>query len=276
MIDKILETVVNREVQDKEVAVLLSGGVDSLSVACAAHRLGKKVSAYTFHLEGDPTYDANKAEEAAKVFGWDFDLTIVPTDKLVEDFKTLVSKYDCRLKTQFENTFAYMYMFPKIKEKYIMMGMGVDHWYGSSKKCAMHFKEPKELFDQYRKEYFDDPAPANLMTLRTLTEEYDKSLVLPYLWHKEIEDFFWPMSWNDLNKGKKNKFLIREAFKEEFSKIEPIKVHLNMQLGANIDDLFEKLIDNKEINFKNRVRVMDICRDWYTLNQSNASLEHLF
>ena len=36
-----------------------------------------------------------------------------------------------------------------------------------------------------------------------------------------------------------------------------------MQLGANIDHLFEKLLTNKEINFKNRSRVMDICRDWY-------------
>ena len=44
-IDKILEAVVEKEVHDKEVAVLLSGGVDSLSVAFSAHRLGKKIHA---------------------------------------------------------------------------------------------------------------------------------------------------------------------------------------------------------------------------------------
>ena len=66
----------------------------------------------------------NKIEEASKKFGWNFDLTIVPTDKLVEDFKTLATKYDCRKKTQFENTFAYMYMFPKIKEKVCGDGYG--------------------------------------------------------------------------------------------------------------------------------------------------------
>ena len=52
MIDKIIEKVIDREVPDNEIAVLLSGGVDSLSVACAAHRLGKKVGTYTFHLDG--------------------------------------------------------------------------------------------------------------------------------------------------------------------------------------------------------------------------------
>ena len=74
MIDKIIEKVIDREVPDNEIAVLLSGGVDSLSVACAAHRLGKKVSAYTFNLDGDPSYDAKKAEEASNKFGWNFDL----------------------------------------------------------------------------------------------------------------------------------------------------------------------------------------------------------
>ena len=53
MIDKIIEKVIDREEwinPDNEIVVLLSGGVDSLSVACDAHRLGKKVSAYTLFI----------------------------------------------------------------------------------------------------------------------------------------------------------------------------------------------------------------------------------
>jgi hypothetical protein len=42
------------------------------------------------------------------------------------------------------------------------------------------------------------------------------------------------------------------------------KKHINLQLGSGVDKLFETLIDNKKINFKNRKRVMDICRDWST------------
>ena len=49
MIDKLLIEQIEEQTSDKEVAVLLSGGVDSLSVAFAAHRLGKKITAYTFH-----------------------------------------------------------------------------------------------------------------------------------------------------------------------------------------------------------------------------------
>ena len=39
MIDKILTKEIEKTVPDKEVAVLLSGGVDSISVAFAAERL---------------------------------------------------------------------------------------------------------------------------------------------------------------------------------------------------------------------------------------------
>jgi hypothetical protein len=162
-------------------------------------------------------------------------------------------------------------MFPKIKEKYVAMGMGVDIWYGSSKKVALHFKEPKSKFDAWRKEYFDQDTPPDLMTLKDLSKEFNKTLVLPYTWQKEVEDFFYPLDWKTLNRGK-NKKIIRDAFEPEFKQIEPIQKHANMQLCANIDHLFEKLLNNAEINFKKRGRVMDICRDWHELNKSKAAL----
>ena len=44
MIDNLLIDQIEQQTIDKNVAVLLSGGVDSLSVAFAAHRMGKKLS----------------------------------------------------------------------------------------------------------------------------------------------------------------------------------------------------------------------------------------
>ena len=42
MIDNLIIDQIEQQTIDKNVAVLLSGGVDSLSVAFAAHRMGKK------------------------------------------------------------------------------------------------------------------------------------------------------------------------------------------------------------------------------------------
>jgi len=52
MIKQLLETQIREQIPTEKCAVLLSGGVDSLSVALAAHNVGKKVVAYSFHLEG--------------------------------------------------------------------------------------------------------------------------------------------------------------------------------------------------------------------------------
>ena len=71
--------------QSNEVALLLSGGVDSISLGMSAQRLGKKVSAYTFHLEGEPSYDSSTAQDVAKTLGWNIDVTIVPKTNLKED-----------------------------------------------------------------------------------------------------------------------------------------------------------------------------------------------
>ena len=57
-----------------------------------------------------------------------------------------------------------------------------------------------------------------------LSKEFDKTLVLPYTWQKEVEDFFYPLDWKTLNRGK-NKKIIRDAFEPEFKQIEPIQKH---------------------------------------------------
>jgi asparagine synthetase B (glutamine-hydrolysing) len=160
MIDNILEDIIATEVPETDVAVLLSGGVDSLSLAFAAHRLRKKITAYTFHLEGDKSYDSLKAEEACNVFGWECNTIVVPTDKLREDFITLAKQYDCRKKTHFECTYPFLYVFPNIRNQYLLSGIGADGYYGVSKKAILHYKEPKELFDKFRIQYF---SPHNVI-----------------------------------------------------------------------------------------------------------------
>jgi asparagine synthetase B (glutamine-hydrolysing) len=150
MIDKLLEKIIQETVKDKNVAVLLSGGADSLSVALAANRLGYNIHAYSFHLKDQPTYDANKAEDASKKMGWKFTKVIVPIDNLVDDFHVLRTKFECVKKTQYECTFPFLYIFPQIEEETILSGFAADGHYGVSKRACIHFKQPKELFDQFR------------------------------------------------------------------------------------------------------------------------------
>ena len=260
-IDKILEKLMTKEVPDNEVAVLLSGGVDSLSVAFTAHRLGKKVHAYTFHLKDNPTYDSDKAQEASKIFGWKIDVIEVPVHNLERDFFTLLNKYHCKKKTHFECAFPFIYVYPKIKEKYVLTGMGFDDFYGLTKRCAIHFKTPKEKFDEYRMKTHFQPNNDGMDQHLYMCQEHNKILVSIGMQHQDVVDFFMKFDWYEMNKPFQ-KHHIRTAYSKEFTKIGKVKQHSNLQLVANIPALFETLFDNKKINFKNRKRTMDICRDW--------------
>lgn len=264
MIDKLLQDIVEKECKDNDVAVLLSGGIDSNSLLFTANRLGKKVHCYTFHLDTFlESYDSKKAQEVCKKFNFDLTVIEVPTNNLENDFISLAEKYKCQKKTQYECTFPFMYVIPKIKEKYVISGLVADGHFGLSKKACLHYKHPKEKFDKFRKDYFSVENPGGVIQLKMLCKEYDKVLSVPYL-DKKVFDYFIQFDWDTLNKPKE-KYEIRKCF-PEFNKIR-FKNHLNLQLVSRVDKTFETLLTNKKINFRNRQRVMDICKDWYKLKK---------
>jgi asparagine synthetase B (glutamine-hydrolysing) len=254
--------------------VLLSGGVDSLSVALAAHNVGIKVIAYSFHLEGNESYDFKTAQKFSEQMGWTFKPTIVPTDNLEEDWHTLV-KMGCKKKTHFECVFPFLYVYPNITEEYVLTGWGADGYFGTSKKAQMRYgseegnrrykeyfkKNPKNIktFDEARDIYFLPDNSAGLKWHNKVVEMYNKKHITPYL-HPTVKEYFYQFNWKELNKPVQ-KHHIRRAF-TELENFGIIRPHTNLHLGAGINVLFETLLNNSEINFRGRKRVMDVCRDW--------------
>ena len=55
MIKELLVDHIKNNVPDSEIAVLLSGGVDSVTVGLAAESADKEVHAYSFYLNGAPS-----------------------------------------------------------------------------------------------------------------------------------------------------------------------------------------------------------------------------
>ena len=63
-----------------------------------------------------------------------------------------------------------------------------------------------------------------------------------------------------------NKPRQKEFIRKDFTELEnfgKIRDHQNLHLNAGVDKLFETLLNNSDINFNNRKRMMDVCRDWY-------------
>ena len=269
-IDELLIDQIKQQTLDKDVAVLLSGGVDSLSVAFAAKRLGLNITAYTFHLKGQSSYDADKAVEVSKLFDWNYQVVEVPTENLEEDFKKLAKEIMCKKKTHFECCFPFLYIYPKIKERAVLSGWAADGYYGISKKAILHYTKGKTKlkFDEFRDNYFDIKNQAGFQWHERIARNHNKQVIAPYL-SLPVKEFFYNKDWYELNEPFQKHHVVT-AF-DEFKKFK-FKKHINLQLGAGVDKLFETLIDNKRININNRKRVMDICRDWSKQYESLAIL----
>ena len=242
---------------DNEIAVLLSGGVDSISCALAAHDAGKIINTYSFFVN-EPSYDYFKAKEISEIIGWNFTGVSVPTNDLENDWFRL-RDLGAKKKTHYECMWPFLYVYPKIQEKYVITGWGADGYHGVSKKAVMHYKHPKEKFDQFRDDYFLPEKTAGLKWHLTIADKYDKVMVNPYL-NEKVKDYFYQFTWDELNKPKQKQH-IRDAF-PELKKFGNIKPHLNLQLASGVDKVFETLLNSPEINFRNRKRIMDVCKDW--------------
>ena len=258
---------------DSEVAVLLSGGVDSVTVGLAAESADKEVHAYSFYLNGAPSYDFIKAAEVAHKRNWNFTPIVVPTENLIEDWHRLV-ELKCRKKTHFECVFPFLYVYPKIEEKYVLTGWGADGYFGPSKKAMMRYSSYKKKrnyvkyckdhnqkrlnWNEFRLAYLDGDC-AGLKEHTNLATKHNKIHVTPYL-DTDVRELLMSKSYEELNKPKQKHF-IRKNF-TELKKFGTIKPHQNLHLNAGVDKLFETLLKNSEINFTKRKRMMDVCRDW--------------
>ena len=85
MIKKLLENHIVNNTPDESVALLLSGGIDSITVGLAADNVGRKVHAYSFFLDGEVSYDFVKAAEVAHKMQWEFTPIVIPKNNLVDE-----------------------------------------------------------------------------------------------------------------------------------------------------------------------------------------------
>tara|TARA_R110000765_G_scaffold289948_2_gene385965 strand:- start:334 stop:1125 length:792 start_codon:yes stop_codon:yes gene_type:complete len=258
-IGMIVETILKKEVTDKEVAVLFSGGIDSLSLCFALEKLGKTIHTYTFKLDNKPNKDAYYSKIIAEKKGWNHTEIIVPTNNIKADFLKLTKQYNCFKKTQVECTFPFLYVFPKIKQNFIVCGSVVGHLYGLAKSCMIHWKTPIEKFIEYKDKYYSSPNPACVQQLYQLSKEYGKTLIVPF-YDQKVFDFFRPLSWNEINKPFPKQHIVHAYTSQFYDTV--VRKPANLQLESGIPFYFEQLLKDKDLNTKNRTRVMDLCRDY--------------
>jgi len=239
---------------DDTVALLLSGGVDSLSCGFAVEAAGCSVHAYTFRINEVPNADVRAASAAAEMFDWPHTIIDVPVDQLEEDFLCLAQEWKCQVKTDFECTWPLLYTVPEIDEGVLISGIGADGLYGMGREAAFNYRDDRRAFDTYRKNY----TAGSENQLRMMSRDNGIDAILPYR-EESVKQYFLRYGWYELNKPKEKMHTLR-AFKNQFLRFGR-RDHGPYQLIARIPHYFKKLLDSP-LNKKDRDRVMDLCHDY--------------
>lgn len=256
---------ISKEVKtNRDVALLFSGGTDSLTCLFSLLELDIRPTLYSFHLQDIINRDIEISKLVAKYY--DLQHVIIPIktikDQLLDDVLFLIKKYKIYRKTNVQCTYPFLYVLPEIKENIVVTGLCADDLYGSAKSVAIKSRKDKEVFDKIRIKTIANLDSSAYRSIKELIEvTYGKKFVVPYR-NKEIIEFFMKLSWTELNKPKQ-KQLSLDAFKDYFLNQENIyRVNSNLQVESKIREWHDVII-NSSLNTNNRSRVDEIYKDIY-------------
>jgi asparagine synthetase B (glutamine-hydrolysing) len=225
---------------DDDVAVLLSGGIDSSSLMFALLDAGKRVTAYSFTLGDRESTDFVLARRNSGLFGCDFVPIVLPTDlEMLQADMRLLCANGARSKTDYECAWPMLYAYAICSERIVASGMGADGHFCISKKGMIHWRD---RIDEFRRGLYSSPRYAQKPIHDRLAAKYGKVAEMPYLTDAMRAEFL-GTTWDEVNKPKQKQPII-SAFKEQFARIK-VGPHTNLQLGdSGISQHFAKLLDS--------------------------------
>jgi DNA-cytosine methyltransferase len=276
-IREILAREVLAQSSHQTIALMLSGGLDSLVTGIVCHEVGKKVVTYTYELDGIPSAERPIAEALARYMGWHLRIVRVPTSDLASAFRHLAIEHRCAKKTQFEVTHPIAHLIAEVAETEIFTGWNFDDHFGNTREDILEMSrlqrsglagaELKAHFDAAReKKYARTDAkdsPDTFWFAFRVAEALGKRLIDPSM-APAVRRFFRQFTHDQLSPP--GKPLIRAAFADVLNRLPPnlIAKGVKLQKGGGVHELFKTLIDDPIINrFETRyATVAALCQRW--------------
>lgn len=225
-------------ITDKRVAVMLSGGIDSLACCFALQELGHEIAAYTFMLDNRMSTDFARARAAAKRFSFDFHPVFLPRDvELLKRDMLYLKELGAKKKTDYECGWPCIRLIREVREKVIVTGHGADGLFCISKKGMIHWKD---RIDEFRSGLFSNPNYAQRPILEKAAEAVGKTIIVPFL-NRPMIDAFIGTTWDEINRPKQKQPILDSY--PQFKTIRNLP-HTNLQLGdSGIANHFFSLLE---------------------------------
>jgi DNA-cytosine methyltransferase len=259
------------------VALLLSGGLDSLITGIICHEVGKNVVPYTYELDGIPSSERPIAEAIARHMGWPLRIVTVPTAGLRSAFLRLIIEHGCSKKTQAEVTYLIAHLIPEVAETEIFTGWNFDDHFGNTREGILEMSKLKRsgLTEAELKAHFDESrdqkyartdakdSPDTFWFAYRIAESLGKRLIDPST-APAVRQFFRQFTHDQLASPEKP--LIRAAFADALQRLPAglIAKGVKLQKGGGVHQLFQTLIDDPVINpFEIKYStVAALCQRW--------------
>ena len=241
-----------------EVALCLSGGIDSASLLYCLLELNKEITCYTFYLENYISSDLKSARRLSKKHDIPLVEVEIPRKNIKKDLITL-AKYGCNKKVFFETKVHLLYLFPQIKQKLVLNGEEADMWNGNLKSVAIRGKN-QEVFNKMRLEEWDYYRDVDFKINENIAKDNGLILKSPYF-DKDILNFYLQFDWYYLNKPTE-KWMTLQAFKEYF-KEDGYRKQSSYQKNSGMREYMGTFLFDNTINVNNRKSMMGVYMDIY-------------
>lgn len=231
-----------KQYQGQDVAVFLSGGMDSMACLFPLLDVGANVTAYTIHLEGIISDDFKRAAHVAKHFG--IPHVAVPLhkdlDRMAAEIRWLTRYRKMKTKTQIEVCWPLFHAVAQTKEPVIVTGLAAGLFFCTSKKYALHYKDQE---DRYRNHCLADPNHGKRRDFIRYCETKQKFADFPWL-HNNIFELFMGSKFDEVNKPRQKEPI--HAAIPELHGVLKVKPNVNLQLGnSGIAENFERLLKSR-------------------------------
>jgi len=264
MIRQLINSFINEKIEDKnDVAILFSGGLDSLSILYSCLDLSIQPILYTFYLDSYVSEDIISSRRIATNLDLKLNEIVISTknvDDLIHDVKYVIKKYNVFLKTQVQCIYPFLYVIPYIKEKYILSGLCADDLYGSSRSMGK-LRNNIDQYNKIRQQKIDNIHTSSYFEIKSMVEEYNKIFIAPYKEDVKIIEYFMKQADKEMNHPKQ-KMLTYLDYKKEIDDLKLYRRNQNLQCVSKIREWHDELLKTS-LNTKNYKMVSPIYKNIY-------------
>ena len=254
---ELLKLVVSENIKEsKDIALLFSGGTDSLSILFTLLDLGIKPTLYTFRLSEYESEDWKISHKIAKELKLKIIDVIIPYNKhqIINDITKIIKKFKTRRKTIIECAYPFLSIAPLIKEKFVLTGLSADSNYGTSASMSIKYSKNPEGFNMARKKLFANSETDGYKAINDIIESFNHKLIVPYR-DTRLINYFLQYNWQDLNKPKQKWFIVK-IWNKKFENLMCYRKNNNLQVGSKIRERMISILPNETSIIKYYGRVL--------------------